>query len=146
MAGMDIFIVFVVALLAVTLVYRLVVTPRAATARDDVEVEEALAVLREQVRPVLAIIVAEHPEVRGLSDAALRAFCQHTVMADRRFRMLLVDMSPTVEAGVMQELRRLEILPHLIRRHDAPAGAVSGRRPGQAQSCFEAILAPSASD
>ena len=122
--GMGIFVAFAVVLLAVALIYRLAGTRTGGTARDEVEMEEAFAETRERLTPLLDRIVAEHPEVVGLGETALRSFCQHTVMSDRRFRLLFVELPPAVEAAVMLELRRGDVLPQALRaaahRHASP--------------------------
>ncbi|HUB96400.1 MAG TPA: hypothetical protein VL993_10800 [Stellaceae bacterium] len=111
---MGIFVAFAVGLLAVALIYRLSGT-KGAAARQDLAIEEALAMTRERLRPLAAAIVAEHPEIRGMGETALRAFAQHSVVPDRRFRLLFVTMTPAVEAAVMQELRRTDALSHALR-------------------------------
>jgi hypothetical protein len=112
---MAIFLLLAVGLVVVVLAYRLSIAARGVSARKEVDIEEALAVTRERLGPVLALIVAEHPEAAGLGETALRAFCQHTIVPDHRFGMLFVTMPPAVEAAVRNELRRSDTVPHGVK-------------------------------
>jgi len=112
---MATYIVLAVGLVAVVLAYRLSVAARGVTARQGVDIEEALAVTLERLAPLLAAIAAEHPEAAGLGDRALHAFCHHTIVPDRRYAMLFVTMPPAVEAAVRNELLRSDALPHGLK-------------------------------
>jgi hypothetical protein len=104
-----------VGLVVVVLAYRLSVASRGVSARQGVDIEEALAVTRERLVPVLAVIAAEHPEAAAMGEKALRAFCHHTIVPDRRYAMLFVTMPPAVEAAVRNELLRSDALPHGLK-------------------------------
>jgi hypothetical protein len=104
-----------VGIVVVVLAYRLSVRARGVSARQGVDIEEALAVTLERLGPLLAVIAAEHPEAAGMGERALHAFCQHTIVPDRRFSMLFLSMPPAVVAAVRSELVRSGALPHGLK-------------------------------
>jgi hypothetical protein len=115
MRRMATYLLVAVGLVVVVLAYRLSVRARGVSARQGVDIEEALAVTRERLATVLAVIAAEHPETAGMGETALRAFCHHTIVPDRRYAMLFVTMPPAVEAAVRNELLRSDALPHGLK-------------------------------